>query len=83
MFARKPRDPGRKVDEDAFISMKGEFAAVKCRVRQLSRDGAELHYESPRELASHFRLKIARTGITKRCAVVSRKGSQVDVLFLN
>jgi hypothetical protein len=83
VFTRKRPDPGRKVDEEAFISMEGEFAAVKCRVRHLSRDGAKLNYESPRELASHFRLKIASAGITRRCAVVARKGAQVEVVFLN
>lgn len=82
MWGRKHRPPRRQVNADAWITQDGDFAARRCKVLNISTNGAKLRCEDRRFLQNTFKLKYARQERSGRlCKVVWRSGDQVGVEF--
>jgi len=82
LFGRKSRPVRRKVNQDAWISLEGDFAARKCTVVDISDSGAKLKIEDPRFIRPEFRLKFSRTDHGRRCKVAWRKGLLLGIEFI-
>lgn len=82
LFGKKSRPVRRKVNQDAWMSLEGDFAARKCTVLDISDNGARLKVEDPQFIRSQFQLKFSRTDRGRRCKVAWRKGPLVGVEFI-
>lgn len=84
MWGRKHREPRRQLNAEAWITQDGDFTARKCKVLNVSPDGAKIRCEDQRFLKATFRLKYSRDERHGRlCKVVWRNGDQVGVTFQN
>ena len=83
MAAVKKRDPRRVVNQAAWITLEGGFAARPCSVIDLSKTGAKVQMQTVEQLPSNLRLTFSRDGRTGRpCEVLWRRGKTVGVRFL-
>ena len=83
MAAGKKREPRRVVNQAAWITLEGGFAARPCSVIDLSTAGAKVQLQTAEQLPSNLHLTFSRDGRTGRpCEVLWRRGKTVGVRFL-
>ena len=83
MAVTKKRDARKSVQQSAWITLDGGFAARPCTVRDLSATGARITVDDPSVLSGRLRLAFTRDARTGRnCAVVWRRGKSLGVKFV-
>lgn len=82
LFGRKQRALRRRINQQGWIALPGDFAARRCLVIDISDSGAKLQIDDPHFARSQFELRLSRTDAGRRCRVTWRRGSQVGVEFL-
>ena len=60
IFGRKPRSPRRRTNQEAWMAIDGAFAARRCSVLDISKDGAKIRVEDPAFVRPVFQLKLSR-----------------------
>jgi hypothetical protein len=84
MAVTKKREPRRSVNETAWITLDGGFAARQCSVRDLSKSGAKLIVDSAEQIPTIIRLAFSRDARTGRtCEVLWRRGKTLGVRFIS
>lgn len=84
MAAVKKREPRRAVNQPAWITLDGGFAARQCSVVNLSKNGAKILLESKEHLPARLRLAFSRDARTGHaCEVLWHRGNMVGVRFVN
>ena len=88
-LARLPRDnvhsgERRKlehidVDEVAYIS--GDGSSLRCRVINMSAQGAAIELPTKRYVSSTFKLMLAKDRILRSCRLVWSSGDRIGLLF--
>jgi hypothetical protein len=67
------------VDEVAYIS--GDGASLRCRVVNMSEEGASVELPSKRHVASTFKLMLEKDRIIRSCRLVWLSGNLIGVSF--
>ena len=67
------------VDEVAYIS--GDGAALRCRVVNMSEEGAAIELPSKRHVNSTFKLMLEKDRIIRSCRLVWSSGNLIGVSF--
>lgn len=84
MAVTKKREPRRSVNETAWITLDGGFAARQCRVLDLSKNGAKLVVETAEHIPTIIQLAFSRDARTGRtCEVLWRRGKMLGVRFIS
>lgn len=73
---RREREP---VDEIAYIF--GDGSSTKCRVINVSEDGAAMEVPDARFIRSRFKLMIEKDRLVRDCRLVWSSGSRIGVAF--
>lgn len=80
--ANSKREPRKSVQETAWITLEGGFAARQCTVLDLSSAGAKIAIDSAQPLNSKLRLAFSRDARKGRdCEVVWRRGRVLGLKF--
>lgn len=80
--ASKKREARKSVNEIAWITLDGGFAARQCMVLDLSSAGAKVAMDAAQPLNSKLRLAFSRDARRGRdCEVVWRRGKQLGLKF--
>jgi hypothetical protein len=77
------RDARKRINQPAWITLEGGFAARKCTVVDQSADGLKIVVEDPSALQKRFQLSFtrdARAGVT--CEVAWRRGNTFGIKFV-
>ena len=83
MPAAKKRDVRRSVQQAAWVTLEGGFAARPCFVHDMSSTGAKITVSDSSVLSGHVRLAFSRDAKTGRqCNVVWRSGRSFGVKFV-
>jgi hypothetical protein len=81
--AAKKRDVRRSVQQTAWVTLDGGFAARRCLVHDMSATGAKLSVSDSSVLSGRLRLAFSRDAKTGRpCQVVWRRGHSFGVKFV-
>jgi hypothetical protein len=81
--ATKKREARRSVQQTAWITFDGGFAARPCVVQDMSATGAKITIEDTNALPGRLRLAFSRDARTGRnCEVVWRRGKSAGVKFV-
>jgi hypothetical protein len=81
--AAKKRDARRSVQQTAWVTLEGGFAARQCFVHDLSATGAKITVSDSSALSGRLLLAMSRDAKTGRpCNVVWRRGNSFGVKFL-
>jgi hypothetical protein len=81
--AAKKRDVRRSVQQTAWVTLEGGFAARQCLVHDMSATGAKLSVSDSSVLSGRVRLAFSRDAKTGRhCQVVWRRGHSFGVKFV-
>jgi hypothetical protein len=81
--AAKKRDVRRSVQQTAWVTLEGGFAARQCIVHDMSATGAKLTVSDSSVLSGRLRLAFSRDAKTGRqCQVVWRRGHSFGVKFV-
>lgn len=84
MALTKKRQVRRSVQQTAWITLEGGFAARQCNVLDLSATGAKVVVDDPRSVPSKMRLAFSRDARNGRnCEVVWRRGKTFGVRFVS
>jgi hypothetical protein len=83
--AAKKRDVRRSVQQTAWVTLEGGFAARQCVVHNMSATGAKLSVSDSSVLSGSGRIRLAfsrdaKTG--RHCQVVWRRGESFGVKFV-
>jgi hypothetical protein len=80
--ARK-REARKSVQQAAWVTLEGGFAARPCVVRDMSSSGAKITIDDPNALPGKLRLAFSRDARTGRnCEVVWRRGTSAGIKFV-
>jgi hypothetical protein len=80
--ARK-REPRKSVQQPAWVTLEGGFAARQCVVHDMSSSGAKITVADASVLVGRVRLVFSRDARTGRtCKVVWRRGKSFGVKFV-
>lgn len=80
----KKREARKSLQQPAWITLDGGFAARRCLVQNISSAGARISLEEAASLPSTIRLAFSRDARTGRvCRVVWRRGTSVGVKFVD
>lgn len=83
MPAPKKRDARRSVQQTAWVTLEGGFAARQCFVHDMSSTGAKITVSDSSVLSGRVRLAFSRDAKTGRsCNVVWRRGGTFGVKFV-
>jgi hypothetical protein len=83
MAVTRKRDVRKSVQQSAWITLDGGFAARPCLVQDMSATGAKITVEKPNVLPDLLRLAFTRDARTGRnCVVVWRRGKSLGVKFV-
>ena len=83
MPAAKKRDVRRSVQQTAWVTLEGGFAARECVVHDMSATGAKLTVADSSVLSGRVRLAFSRDASKARqCQVVWRRGRSFGVKFV-
>jgi len=81
--AAKKRDVRRSVQQTAWVTLEGGFAARECVVHDMSATGAKLTVADSSVLSGRVRLAFSRDASKARqCQVVWRRGRSFGVKFV-
>jgi hypothetical protein len=69
------------VDEVAYIA--GDGSSLRCRVVNVSGQGATVELPAQRYMPPQFTLKLERTGTVRHCRLVWTSGNRIGVQFLD
>jgi hypothetical protein len=79
----KKRDDRKSLEQPAWITMDGGFAARRCVVHDISESGARISLDEAAMLRARLRLAFARDARTGHvCHVVWRRGTTVGLKFV-
>jgi hypothetical protein len=73
------RGPRADVDEPAYISSGG--SSTRCRVVNISAEGAALEVPDPAFVPGRFQLMTENDRVTRACRVVWTKQNRIGVIF--
>jgi len=83
MAVAKKRDARKSVQQPAWVTLEGGFAARQCMVHDMSSSGAKITVTDASVLAGRVRLAFSRDARTGRnCKVVWRRGKSFGVKFI-
>ena len=83
MPAAKKRDVRRSVQQTAWVTLEGGFAARPCLVHDMSSGGAKISVSDSSVLSGRVLLAFSRDAKTgHRCNVVWRQGQSFGVKFI-
>ncbi len=83
MAAAKKRDVRRSVQQAAWITLEGGFAARQCFVHDISSSGAKITVSDASVLSGRVLLAFSRNTKTGRpCNVIWRRGRSFGVKFV-
>lgn len=83
MPAAKKRDVRRSVQQTAWLTLEGGFAARQCFVHDMSSTGAKITVSDSSALSGRVLLAFSRDAKTGRlCNVVWRRGQSFGVKFI-
>jgi hypothetical protein len=78
----KARDTRKFVQQAAWITLDGGFAARPCTVIDVSSTGAKIKMDDPSAVHTKLKLSYSRDGRRgKRCEVMWRRGSTMGLKF--
>ncbi|WP_439925043.1 PilZ domain-containing protein [Nitrobacter sp. JJSN] len=81
--AQKKRETRKSVQQSAWITLDGGFAARPCVVLDLSTRGAKITVDDPGVASAGFRLAFARdVRAGRQCTVIWRSGKTMGVRFI-
>jgi hypothetical protein len=81
--ASKKRDVRRSVQQTAWVTLDGGFAARECLVHDLSATGAKLTVSDASVLSGLLRLTFSRdANKSRQCQVVWRRGRSFGIKFI-
>ena len=81
--ATKKRDVRRSVQQTAWVTLDGGFAARECLVHDMSATGAKLTVSDASVLSGLLRLTFSRdANKSRQCQVVWRRGRSFGVKFI-
>jgi hypothetical protein len=81
--AAKKRDVRRSVQQAAWVTLDGGFAARQCFVHDMSSTGAKITVSDQSVLSGRVRLAFSRDAKTGRpCNVIWRRGRSFGVKFV-
>ncbi|EHR01384.1 PilZ domain-containing protein [Bradyrhizobium sp. WSM471] len=70
-----------EIDEIAYIF--GDGSSVRCRVLNISEEGAAIELADPRSTRPQFKLMIQNNRAIKNCCLVWSSGSRIGVKFVD
>ena len=73
------RAPRADVDEPAYIASQG--ASTRCRVVNISADGAAIEVPDPLFIPGRFQLMTERDRVVRACRVVWTRQNRIGVIF--
>jgi hypothetical protein len=73
------RAPRADVDEAAYISCRG--ASTRCRMVNLSTEGAAIEVPDPVFVPNRFQLMTERDRVVRNCRMVWTKQNRIGVIF--
>jgi PilZ domain-containing protein len=73
------RAPRTDVDEPAYIASQG--ASTRCRVVNISADGAAIEVPDPLFIPGRFQLMTERDRVVRACRVVWTRQNRIGVIF--
>jgi hypothetical protein len=73
------KHPRLEIDEPAYVSVGG--LSMRCRLLNMSREGAAIEVPDPTFVPSHFRLMIEKDRAVWICRVIWIKQNQIGVAF--
>jgi hypothetical protein len=73
------RAPRADVDEPAYIASQG--ASTRCRVVNISADGAAIEVPDPLFIPGRFQLMTERDRVVRSCRVVWTRQNRIGVIF--
>ena len=83
MPAPTKRDVRRSVQQTAWVTLEGGFAARECLVHDMSASGAKLTVSDASVLSGRVRLAFSRdANKSRQCQVVWRRGRSFGVKFV-
>ena len=83
MPASKKREVRRSVQQTAWVTLEGGFAARECLVHDMSSTGAKITVSDSSVLSGRVRLAFSRDANKGRqCQVVWRRGRSFGVKFV-
>lgn len=83
MPAAKKREARKSLQQPAWITLEGGFAARRCMVQDISTAGAKIVVDDPAIVPARLRLAFARDARTGRtCQVIWRRGKSLGVKFV-
>ena len=71
--------PRADVDEPAYIASRG--ASTRCRVVNISADGAAIEVPDPAFIPDRFKLMTERDRVVRGCRVVWTRQNRIGVIF--
>jgi hypothetical protein len=83
MAPTSKREPRKSVQQNAWVTLEGGFAARQCVVHDMSSSGAKITVADSSVLSGRVRLAFLRDASTGRiCKVVWRRGKSFGVKFV-
>ena len=79
MTEERRKNPREDIDEPAIIF--GDGSSIRCRVVNLSKDGAAIELRDPSLARSHFSLMLERDRSVRSCRLVWTKQDRIGVSF--
>jgi hypothetical protein len=73
------RGPRADVDEPAYISSRG--SSTRCRVVNISAEGAAIDVPDPVFVPAHFQLMTEKDRVVRDCRIVWTKQNRIGVIF--
>ena len=77
----KRKHPRTEIDEAAYVSSGG--SVMRCRVRNISPDGAAIDVENPAFVPPRFRLVMANDSSVRECRIAWLQQNRIGVTFVN
>jgi len=79
MISERRKHPRTETDEPAYVS--GDGSSTKCRVLNLSAEGAALDVPNPSFLPARFNLMTEKDRVVRKCRIVWFSQNRVGVAF--
>jgi hypothetical protein len=73
------KHPRVEIDEAAYVSVGG--LSMRCRLLNMSREGAAIEVPDPTFVPSHFRLMVEKDRTIRICRVIWIKQNRIGVAF--
>ncbi len=74
------KHPRTAVDEAGYISSSG--LSIRCRVRNISANGAAIEVPNPAYVPNSFQLMTANDRVTRDCRIVWVAQNRIGVIFI-